>query len=242
MKFSIVSLRNTQRITEIIDMFGHDIDNNKPDFIITYGGDGTILHAERKYPGIPKITILPTAKPTEGSVGFKCMYSEEELEDIIIKIDNGEYILKEEIKLETNFQGRKYLSLNEVQLHNYSPIKAVIFSIYIENIALLENVIGDGVIIATPFGSSVYYSSVGVNKFNKGIGIALNNPYNVKSKPEVIDEGFDYDINIKILQKTSKDANNGLLLFDNDNKMIKVKGGDSIIVKRSKDTAKFVLI
>lgn len=236
MKFSVVSLRNTQRIVETLNMFGHDIDNNKPDFVITYGGDGTVLYSERKYPGIPKITIRA------GSVGFKCRYSIEELEDILIKIDSGEYKLKEEMKLETIYQGRKYLSLNEVQLHNASPIKAIRFSVYIENEILFEKVIGDGVVIATPFGSSAYYYSVGGEKFDKGVGIALNNPYNIKEKPVVIDEGFDYSINIKILR------DDGLLLFDNDNNMIKIdkqlklsKGGDNIVVKRSKDTAKFVL-
>lgn len=230
MKFSVVSLKNTQRITEVLDMFGHVIDNNKPDFVITYGGDGTVLFSERKYPGIPKITIRA------GSVGFKCRYSIEELEDVLIKIDNGEYKIKEEIKLETIFQGRKYLSLNEVQLHNSSPIKAIRFSVYIEDEILFENVIGDGVVIATPFGSSAYYSSIGGEKFDKGIGIALNNPYNIKEKPVVIDEGFDYSINIKILR------DDGLLLFDNDNNMIKAKGGDNIVVKKSKDAAKFVSI
>lgn len=243
MKFSVVSLKNTQRITDVLKMFGHDIDNNKPDFVITYGGDGTILFSERRYPGIPKITIRYMAKTGTGSIGSKCMYSEEELEDVLIKIDNGEYELKEEIKLETTFQGRKYLSLNEVQLHNSSPIKAIRFSVYIEDEILFENVIGDGVVVATPFGSSAYYSSVGGKKFDSGIGIALNNPYNVKNEPVVIDEGFDYNINIKILR------DDGLLLFDNDDNMIKIdkqlmlsKGGDKIIVKRSKDTAKFVSI
>jgi NAD+ kinase len=236
MKFAVVSLKNTQRIVEVLEMFGHDIDNKKPDFVITYGGDGTVLYSERKYPGVPKITILPTAKASAGSVGSKCMYSEAELEDVLIKIDSGEYELKEEIKLETTFQGRKYLSLNEVQLHNSSPIKAVRFSIYIEDEILFENVIGDGVVIATSFGSSAYYSSVGGEKFDKGIGIALNNPYNVKNKPVVIDEDFDYNINIKILR------DDGLLLSDNDSNMIKAKGGDKIVVKRSKDTAKFVSI
>lgn len=98
MKFAVVSLKNTQRIAQVLDMFGHDIYNNKPEFVITYGGDGTVLYAERKYPGIPKITIRA------GSVGFRCMYSEEDIEDVLIKIDNGEYTLKEEIKLETTFQ------------------------------------------------------------------------------------------------------------------------------------------
>ena len=130
-----------------------------------------------------------------------------------------------------------------MQLHNSSPIKAVRFSVYIEDEILFENVIGDGVVIATPFGSSAYYSSIGGEKFDKGIGIALNNPYNIKEKPVVIDEGFDYNINIKILR------DDGLLLFDNNNNMIKIdkqlklsKGGDNIVVKRSKDTAKFILV
>lgn len=230
MKFAVVSLKNTQRITETLDVFGHDIDNNKPEIVITYGGDGTVLYSERKYPGIPKITIRA------GSVGFRCMYSEVDLDDVLIKIDSGEYKLKEEIKLETSFQGRTYLSLNETQLHNSSPIKAIRFSVYIEKQILFENVIGDGIVIATPFGSSAYYSSVGGEKFDNGIGIALNNPYNVKDKPVVIDEGFDYDINIKVLR------DDGLLLFDNDINMIKVKGGDSILVKKSKDIARFVSI
>lgn len=230
MKFAVVSLKDTKRIFEALSMFGHDIDNNKPDFAITYGGDGTVLYAERKYPGVPKITIRA------GSVGFKCMYSMEELEDVLIKIEGGEYKLKEEIKLETTFQGKKYLSLNEVQIHNLSPIKAIRFSIYIENEILFENIIGDGVVIATPFGSSAYYSSVGGEKFDKGVGIALNNAYNVKDMPVVIDGGFDYSINIKILR------DDGLLLFDNDYNVIKIKGGDNIKVEISKNTAKFIVI
>lgn len=254
MKFSIVSLRNTQRMAEVIDVFGHDIDNNKPDFVITYGGDGTILFSERKYPGVPKITIRGS------SIGSKCIYLEEELEDVIIKLDSEEYTLKEESKLETTFQGSKYLSLNETQLHNSSPIKAVRFSVYIDDTILFENVIGDGVIIATPFGSSAYYSSVGGEKFDNGIGIALNNAYNIRHKPVVVNKDFDHNVGIEILQrsskdiksskhakhvehvKASKDTNDGLLLFDNDIDMLRVKGGDRISVRRSKETAKFVTI
>lgn len=238
MRFAVISLNNDKirRIIQILGVHCHDIDSDNPDFVITYGGDGTVLYSERRYPGIPKITVRGS------SGGYKCLYNESDLENVISRIDNGEYKLKEEMKLETTFQGKKYISLNEVQIHNASPIKAVRFSVYIENEILFENVIGDGVIITTPFGSSAYYSSVGGEKFDKGIGIALNNAYNVKYKPVIIDEGFDYSINVVILQRLPKDTNDGLLLFDNDDNMIKVKGGDKISVKRSKDTAKFVLI
>jgi len=238
MRFAVVSLNNDKirRIIQILGMHYHDIDSGNPDFVITYGGDGTIIYGERRYPGIPKITIRGS------SGGYKCLYNESDLENVISRIDSGEYKLKEEMKLETTFQGIKYLSLNEVQIHNSSPIKAVRFSVYIENDILFENVIGDGVIIATPFGSSAYYSSVGGKKFDKGIGIALNNAYNVKYKPVIIDEGFGYCINIVILQRLPKDTNEGLLLFDNDDNIIKVRGGDNIKVEVSKNTAKFVVV
>lgn len=231
MKFAIVSLNNDKirRIIQILGTHCHDIDTSNPDFIVTYGGDGTILYAERKYPGIPKI-------PIRGGVGgYKCIYSESEFENVISRIDDEKYSLREESKLETIFNGRRYLSLNETQIHNSSPIKAVRFSVYANSQQLFGgDIIGDGVVIATPFGSTAYYSSIGGRKFYKGIGIALNNPYNIRYNPTVIDK--DSEINIKILR------DDGLLLFDNDSNMIKVKEGNRISVKVSATTAKFVTI
>lgn len=230
MKFAVMSKSgDIKRIAEVLAMFDIDIDNNKPDFVISHGGDGTILKSERKYPGVPKITV----RASEG--GFKCNYTENELEDVIIKIENGTYEIKEETKLETTFKGKKYLSLNEVQIHNSSPIKAIRFSIYMDSLPLFENIIGDGAVITTPFGSSGYFSSIGGEKFNKGIGIGLNNPFNVKLKPIIIDGSFDPRINIKILR------DDGLLLFDNDKNIIDIEGGDEVNIEISKTTAKFVV-
>ena len=230
MKFAIVSKSSdTSNIAKVLSIFDFDIDNNKPDFVITHGGDGTILIAERKYPGTPKITIRGSDR------GFKCNYSENDLEDVLIKIDNNTYKLKEEMKLLTTFQGKKYFSLNEVQIHNSSPIKAIRFSIGMDISWLFEDIIGDGVVIATPFGSSAYFSSIGGEKFDKGIGIGFNNPYNLRLKPIIVDNGFDSEICIKILR------DDGLLLFDNDENFIKVKGGDEIKIEKSDITAKFVI-
>lgn len=230
MKFAIVSNnKDIQSIVRVLTMFDVDIDNNRPDFVISHGGDGTILFAERKYPSIPKITVRGSEK------GFKCNFDENELEDILIKIDNGTYEIKEEIKLETTFREKKYLSLNETQIHNSSPIKAIRFSIYMDGLPLFEDIIGDGAVIATPFGSSAYFSSIGGEKFDKGIGIGLNNPYNIRSKPIIIDNEINPKIDIKILR------DDGLLLFDNDDNKVNVKGGDEIIIEISKITAKFVI-
>ncbi len=52
--------------------------------------------------------------------------------------------------------------------------------------------------------------------------IALNNPYKAKYKEPIV-VGEDSKINIKILR------DDGLLLVDNDNNILKVKGGDCMV-------------
>jgi NAD+ kinase len=234
MKFAIVGPRETNNIVQVLNMFDMDVDYNKPDYVISYGGDGTILFSEKKYPGIPKITL----RSSEG--GSKCNYNEFDLEDVLFKIDDNDFDIREELKLEAIFQNKSYLALNEVQLHNELPIKAVRFSVEIieskesDDKILYDNIIGDGVIIATPFGSSAYYTSVGGEKFNDGIGIALNNPFNCKQKPIVTSK--DSNILIKIIRDT------GLLMSDNDDKFVKLKEGDEVLVQEAPYPAKFVII
>lgn len=244
MKFAIVSLNDTQEIVEMLDSLGLPMiseDDEKPDFVITYGGDGTILYAERQYPGIPKITL----HGSEG--GYRCLYLRSDLEYVLLKIEDEEYRLREELKLETQVEEKDYssyfLSLNEIQLHNPSPTQAVRFSVYedsihkgVEPLPLFENITGDGVVVATPFGSTAYYSSVGGEKFSRGIGIALNNPYKIKNNrhPRIVDDSS------KIIIKILRD--NGLFASDNDERIINVKGGNEIIVRAAKDNAKFVII
>lgn len=230
MKFAIVSKdNNIEKLVKTLDRFGISI-GDRPEFVITHGGDGTILQGEREYPGIPKITI----RASEG--GQKCLYDESDLENVLLKIMDGKYRIRKEKKLETIFQGKKYTSLNETQIHNANPIRAIRFSVYENSHAIYENVIADGVIIATPFGSTAYYSSVGGKIFGKGVGIAINNSYKIKYKPMVIDEGFNITIRVKIIREE------GLLLFDNDERMIRLKEGDDVKINVSKDTAKFVII
>lgn len=242
MKFAIISLNDTQDIVEMLESLGLPMiseDDEKPDFVITYGEDETILYAERQYPGIPKITLRGSEE------GYKCLYLRSDLEYVLLKIEDEEYRLREELKLETQVKEKDYsshfLSLNEIQLHNPLPTQAVRFSVYEDSIhkgvePLFDNITGDGVVVATPFGSTAYYSSVGGEKFSRGIGIALNNPYKIKSNrhPRIVDDSS------KIIIKILRD--NGLFTSDNDDRIINVKGGDEIIVRTAKDNAKFVII
>jgi NAD+ kinase len=225
MKVLIHSLLDTRKIKRILERNGFEVVKRDPDFILCYGGDGTVLHAERTYPGIPKLSIK------KARTCRKCDFTFEQLNKILSEIKKGNYKIKKEMKLKTKFKNKKLVALNEIQIHTKSPIHALRFSLTV-NGKKLKNLIGDGVIIATPFGSTAYYHSTGGKQFKTGIGVSFNNLHNQRIRSFVIPS--DSIVNIKI------DRGNAWIIADNYEKFIEVKEGDIIIVKRSKEVARFI--
>ncbi len=229
-KIAVVSFDNAKEIFEMVKHAGFLVDDKKPDFVICYGGDGTILFAERAYPQIPKICLR------KGERCKTCNHDIDLLPEILKRIKVGEYRIKEEIKLLMRFRNIEKHALNEVQLHNKNPAKAVRFSIIVRDSVnkVLEEIVGDGVVISTPFGSSAYYHSVGGTPFNEGIGIALNNPHNIKVKPFVVKD--DVVIRVKVIRE------DGYIITDNDEEFIEITDGEEFIVRKSDQRARFVVI
>lgn len=206
---------------------GLEIDRKNPDFVFSCGGDGAILFSERMYPGVPKVTVRCSSKCN------RCEFDPDDIEDVADKLKSGRHEIKEHMKIEASFNGKIAVGLNEVQIHNKLFTKAVRFNVYLDDELLYENVIGDGVVISTPFGSTAYYTSVGGEKFDSGIGIALNNPHE-RVKPVVADESSV--IEVEILREDA------YLLYDNDEEgKILLKKGDRVSVRKHDGVAKFVV-
>lgn len=260
-KFAVTGARkDKETLIEAVMRGGFEIDDEAPDFVVTYGGDGSILWAENKYPSVPKITVLGS------ETSKKCMYKPEDFVAVLEKIKKGNYTLKEEQKLEASFKGRKLLALNEIQVRNRSHVRALRFSVFCKECglcgnnkrgghaghdesceskaakAVFENIIGDGAVIATPFGSGAYYYSVGGKPFEKGIGIALNNPYDFAApgKPEKRKRYAVVPESSEILIKILRDV--GLLASDNSEEFLNVEEGDIISVKAAQKKARFVIV
>ncbi|MHA2408133.1 MAG: hypothetical protein ACXACA_07165, partial [Candidatus Ranarchaeia archaeon] len=149
------------------------VDDRDPDLILCYGGDGTILYSERQFPQIPKLVIK------HSQTCRKCDYTLKDLDALLNKIRAGKFTIKEYSKLQTTINNTTLIGLNELQVRAKLPISALRFALYV-NGKQLTNLIGDGVIIATPFGSTGYYKSTGGQQFTRGIGISFNNLHNTK--------------------------------------------------------------
>ncbi|MBU4300582.1 MAG: hypothetical protein ABIF85_03345 [Nanoarchaeota archaeon] len=227
MRIAVSGSKDTKNIVSQVKRAGIEIDDINPDFVITYGGDGSILWAENQYLGIPKIPVRASA------TAKVFMYDENDLGSILEKLKCGEYKISEVMKLEALFAGNCIVALNDFQVRCPIPVQALRFSISINGKPAFTEVIGDGAVISTPFGSGAYYSSVGGKPFKKGIGIAMNNPHDYEGMRTIVADESD-EISIILLR------NEGILLFDNCEKIFRISPSDEIIIRKAKENAKFV--
>lgn len=129
------------------------------DLLITLGGDGTLLHGAR----MVAADRIPVLGVNLGRLGFLTSLAPTELETFIPKLFDGDYWLDERFTLDTSVvrpdgrQGPVHLTLNDAVLHKGGLARVVRLSIHIgpddEEIATYTS---DGVILATPTGSTAY--------------------------------------------------------------------------------------
>ncbi len=226
-RVAIVSLLSYEKIRKVIEKLEIEVVDSNPDFVITYGGDGTILYSERIYPSIPKITFK------NSELCIRCHYNVNDVEKVIKNVINDNYHIVSEIKLEALTKGRKLKALNEIQIHNKVPTRAIRFSVSV-NSKQFEDLVGDGVVISTPFGSTGYYMSVGGKPFRKGIGIAFNNLHMRKIR--------SFTVPLKTKIRVTINRGDAFLIADNVDELIELIAGDEVLIMKSNEKAKFVRI
>ena len=223
-KVSLVFRHDPSKVKKVLAAEGFEVVDKNPDFVVCYGGDGTVLFGERKFPEVPKL-ILKTSRA--------CRiydYNVKDLKEYLGKIKAGDYQIHSEMKVETTAKGEQFIGLNEIQIHLKLPIYAVRFSLSF-NGKKYNELIGDGVIVATPFGSTGYYKATGGESFEKGIGISFNNLHNRKEPSFVISE--DSVVKLTVTRGPA------WLLADNNEVFIELDDGDSVEIKKSKSVANF---
>ncbi len=222
MKVAVVTGRNeggSETVKHLLRKVGLKV-SRKPDVVLSYGGDGTLLLAERTFPDVPKLVIK------DSRVCHKCDYEISTLEQLLQRLKKKDFKKIYVMKLQC---GDK-VALNEFQLHNANPTTAIRFSTDVRG-ETHTNIIADGAIICTPFGSSGYYLSAGGKRFEKGIGFTLNNPHNAERKARVLDEDSTVTMTLQ--------RGPALLCYDNA-ECVEVREGESFTVTKSKERACFL--
>jgi len=202
---------------------GFKVVNKNPDVVASYGGDGTFMQAENKFPGIPKFAL-------KKSKICKLCYNLP-TEEILKKVISKEYIIKDEIKIEAIFKNKRIVGLNEIIVHNIDPRRAIRYEIFVNGKKVGNEIIGDGVVISTPHGSTGYYRSITGSFFEVGIGVAFNNSTE-PSDHMVLKENSE--IIVKIVRGKA------IVYADNSDEKIVLNDGHEIVVRKYINDAKVI--
>ncbi|WP_366033123.1 NAD(+)/NADH kinase [Clostridium sp.] len=150
---------------EVIMLNSYDIINYKfrdlLDLIIVLGGDGTILSVARGINGKLDVPILGI---NIGNLGFLSSVEFSDIDKALKKLKDGNYTSEKRMLLTCDFSLEKVinesLALNDIVIARGSLSRMIRFDIYIDG-KRYYNYKGDGLIIATPTGSTAYSFSAG---------------------------------------------------------------------------------
>jgi len=131
------------------------------DFIISIGGDGTFL-ATAKLVGSRNIPIIGV---NLGKLGFLAETATKDVLSFVKKVVKGNYIIDERTILETvsikgSSRRKTIYGLNEIVVNQTEIVKTIEISVFFNN-QLVNSYHADGMIIATPTGSTGYSLSAG---------------------------------------------------------------------------------
>lgn len=127
--------KDSQSIRKAVEDAGFSIVEKDPEFVVSYGGDGTFLRSEHAFPGVPKVLIpnSPTCR----------LCTKLPQGEVMHRIARGEYSVYEFAKLKVVANGKEWHALNDVIVHNADPRHAIRCTV--QGVRhLVSNVIGDG--------------------------------------------------------------------------------------------------
>ena len=126
------------------------------DLLIVFGGDGTFLGAARKFIA----SDIPLLGINLGTLGFLTDINIENFERVIHDILGGEFVVEERSLVEAHFANQEVFGLNEILIHSGSYAQLMRYRLLIDGQMIYEQR-SDGLIVATPTGSTAYALSAG---------------------------------------------------------------------------------
>lgn len=168
------------------------------EFIFSVGGDGTFLHSVVDIRNFD----VPVVGVNSGRLGFLADISQDQIQDALSNIFNHNFSVIERTMLQVDLVGTQNLdfnlALNEMTVLKTDTSSMINISAYLDK-ELLNNYWADGLIVATPTGSTAYSLSVGgpiLTPDSENFVITPLAPHNLTIRPLVVPD--KYEIILKV--------------------------------------------
>jgi NAD+ kinase len=213
-------------------------DCEKADLCVVFGGDGTLLHAARNIAeaGVPLLGV------NMGKLGFLAEFTVDELHEHFETILAGNIEPTERMMLEvvvTRADGdpprSQSLAVNDVAIHAGEPFRMIDLDLQQDGRTITQYR-GDGLVMATPTGSTAYSLSAGgpvIDPTLDAIVITPVAPHTLALRPLVVRPDMPIDI-------TATHVNAGSSVIVDGQDSTPLRDGNTICVRRTKTSARII--
>ena len=206
------------------------------DLMITFGGDGTILHLAK----LAALNKIPVLGINMGGLGFIAELEVAELE-LLRQLKDWDFEIENRMMLDVSVQrdGKQIytnLGLNDAVVRE-GPISHTIHLKISSDGRHLEDIAGDGVIVATPTGSTAYSLSAGGPVVEPLAQIMVVCPiciHNMRFSSYVLSPEHVLTVELE------RNGRKPVFLFVDESRGFSLRSDDKVVVRRSKHTMKLV--
>lgn len=206
------------------------------DMLITFGGDGTILHLAK----LVALNKIPVLGINMGGLGFIAELEAGEL-DKLRRLKEWNFETEHRMMLDVSVvrDGRQIytnLGLNDAVIRE-GPISHVIHLKISSDGRHLADIAGDGVIVATPTGSTAYSLSAGgpvVEPVAQTMVVCPICTHNMRFSSYVLSPEHTLTIQLE------RNGRKPVYLFVDESRAFPLRADDQVLVRRSKYTTKLV--
>jgi NAD+ kinase len=215
---------------------GKEFGQEKIDCLIVLGGDGTLLSSARR----AALTGTPILGINIGRIGFLTEVEEPNIIPAMEKLLRGEYTIEKRMMLEAKvYRGgvcvEDSIALNDAVITKGGFARLIFLETYV-NDEYVANYPADGLIIASPTGSTAYSLSAGGPLITPALELMLITPicpHSLWARPLVIDAQARIKVNLHTRKEEATLTMDGQYAF-------KLEQNDTVIITRSPFQAKFI--
>ena len=206
------------------------------DLMITFGGDGTILHLAK----LAALNKVPVLGINMGGLGFVAELEKGELE-VLRKLQDWDFHVEQRMMLDVSVirEGKQIytnLGLNDAVIRE-GPISHVIHLKISSDGRHLADIAGDGVIVSTPTGSTAYSLSAGgpvVEPVAQTMVVCPICTHNMRFSSYVLSPEHVLTVELE------RNGRKPVYLFVDESRAFPLKADDQVLVRRSKYAMKLV--
>lgn len=208
----------------------------KVDCAIVIGGDGSLIEVARFLWN----RDIPILGINMGTLGYLTEVEINHLDEAVRQLASGKVLLENRMMLEGSFEnGMKDVALNDIVVTRKSGLRVTRFKLYV-NGELLNSYEADGVIIATPTGSTAYNLSAGGPIVEPTAELVVITPIcsHALNTSSIILSADD-EIVIEIGEARIGNEQEVLLSFDGAD-TVTLKTGEKVTVKKASTVTKLI--